>query len=148
MPYNNTQNLAVSIIVYGFPSLNHEIVHVALLISTSSTHFLFHVKEDDDGELSFEMKEHNPDRSYIPYTLVPLATTIEEANMPNLSNLFARVPVPKPAQPGWNCQTWVYDAMLEMEQNNYLRTGWARHYSDEMMELIFRWTAGAPMSPI
>lgn len=148
MPDNNTQNLAVSIIVYGFPSLNHEIVHVALLISTSSTHFLFHVKEDDDGELSFEMKEYNPDRSYIPYTFIPLATTIEEANMPNLSNLFARVPVPKPAQPGWNCQTWVYDAMLEMEQNNYLRTGWARHYSDEMMERIFSWTSGAPMSPI
>lgn len=148
MPDNNTQNLAVSIIVYGYPSLNHDIVHVALLVSTSSTHFLFHVKEDDDGELSFEMKEYNPDRSHIPYRLIPLATTIEEANMPNLSNLFTRVPVPRPAQPGWNCQRWVYDAMLEMERDNYLRTGWARYYYEEMMELIIRWTSGALMSPI
>lgn len=100
MPDNNTQNLAVSIIVYGFPSLNHDIVHVALLVSTSSTHFLFHVKQDDGGELSFEMKEYKPDRSHIPYRLIPLATALEEANMPNLSNLFTRLPVPRASQPG------------------------------------------------
>lgn len=114
MPDKNTQNLAIGIIVYGFPSLNPDIVHVALLMSTSSTPLLFHVKEDDDGELSFEMKEYNPDRSHIPYRLIPLATIIE-ANMPNISKLFTRVPVPRPAQLGWNCQSWVYDAMLEME---------------------------------
>lgn len=148
MPDNNTQNLAVSIIVYGFPLLKQDIVHVALLVSTSSTHFMFHAKEDDDGELSFEMKEYNPDRSHIPYRLIPLATTIEEANFPHLSNLFTRVPVPRPAQAGWNCQTWVYGAMLEMEQDDYLPTGWAWHYIEDMTELIFRWTSGAPMSPI
>lgn len=93
MPDNNTQNLAVSIIVYGFPFLNQDIVHVALLVSTSSTHFVFHAKEDDDGELYFEMKEYNPDRSHVPYRLIPLANTIEEAKLPHLSNLFIQVPV-------------------------------------------------------
>lgn len=130
---NNTQNLAVSII------------HVALLVSASSTHFLFHAKEDDHGALSFETKEYYPDRSHITYKLIPLATTISESHLPNLSNLLTRVPIPKPAQPGWNCQTWVHGAMLEMEHDDYLPTRWARHYVEDMMQLIYRWTAGAPI---
>ena len=42
---------------------------------------------------------------------------------------------PRHAQAGWNCQTWMYGAMLEMEQDDYLPTGWVWHYFEAWRSL-------------
>ncbi|RMD44142.1 hypothetical protein DV735_g935, partial [Chaetothyriales sp. CBS 134920] len=131
----------ISIIVYAYPSLKPDEAHVALCVNKPDLEpfYIYHATEDTntDAEMKFqrEVKDRDPRGSLTPHQEVPLPS-ISESQFAQLDSVLRSTQVPRPKAATWNCQTWVKQAMDNMESANLLPSGAASAYYAEMMSRV------------
>lgn len=149
----SSQKLELSIIIYTkspedtFPSYPNE-HHVAILVSPlhhgpDMLYHLYNATEDTTTEtdMRYEHLTSSNDefrKTSRPSHMVVLHTNMTQDRFGRLHEVFENTLVPtgenRPA--GWNCQTWVRDAMLKMEASDLLAIGQADFYYSKMMTFI------------
>lgn len=134
-------SLRIHIIIYAEPSLRENEAHVALSVAVPGEQFvIFHATEgaSTENELMFERRERDQDplRTKTTHQTLRLDVTIWQGSFDKLSDTLSSTPVPRPRSNGWNCQSWVHEAMVSMERANLMRRGSAKIYYDQMMRII------------
>lgn len=134
-------NLSIHIIVYAEPSLKPNEAHVALSVyhPGSRKYNIYHVIEDvaTDSEMKFERqaRDRDPRGSTTPHQEVPLSS-IPVSKFEQLDRVLRTTGVPRPKPSTWNCQTWLRQAMRNMESENLVPRDAASEYYARMMSKV------------
>jgi hypothetical protein len=135
--------LRLHIMVYAGPSLKANEAHVAFCVTIPGNkvrYFIFHATEDPstENEMVFErrLRDKDPRGTKTTHQSISLDTFIPKNSFEKLCNNLSATPVPRPRSNGWNCQSWVHEAMMNMEYARFLKNGLAQRYYDEMMSII------------
>lgn len=141
--------LVLHIIIYAEDTLKPHESHVLLAVQLRNPvkYYVFHAVEDTstESEMKFEKleKDRDPLGTKSDHQSIALQTSISRAQFDSLSAVLASTPVPRPKPSNWNCQSWLYSAMVLMEQANFLPAGHAQQYYDQMMHIINTTSVGA-----
>lgn len=134
--------LVIHIVIYTEPSLSPHESHVALSVQVEVTRkfYVFHAVEDisTESEMKFERSERdrNPLGTKTPHQSILLQTSTPESQFESLSAVLAATPVPRPKPTDWNCQSWVREALMNMEASKFIPGGHALQYYSQMMNII------------
>lgn len=134
-------NLSIHIIVYAEPSLRPNEAHVALSVyhPGSRKYYIYHVVEDvaTESEMKFERlaRDRDPRGSTTPHQEVPLSS-IPVSKFEQLNRVLETTTVPRPKPSTWNCQTWLRQAMENMETADLVSRNAASGYYARMMSKV------------
>lgn len=151
VPFMSAQGepLMVHLMIYAEPTLSPHESHVLLAVQVANPRkfYVFHAVEDTttESEMKFEVleKERDPLGTNTKHQTIALQTHIRPDQFDSLSAVLAAIPVPRPKPSNWNCQSWLYSALVVMEQANFLPTGYSKPYYDQMMQIINTTSIGA-----
>ncbi|RMD39783.1 hypothetical protein DV735_g5346, partial [Chaetothyriales sp. CBS 134920] len=135
--------LHIHIIIYAEPSLRPHEAHVVLSVyhPSSRKHYIYQAVEDvaTESEMKFEREEteKNAQSSTAPHQEVPVPSSgvplLPESKFDQLDALLQTTPVPRPKPATWNCQSWLRQALQNMESAGLVPTGTASDCCDRMM---------------
>lgn len=134
-------NLSILIVVYAAPRLRPNEAHVALSVYHPglNKYYIYHVVEDvaTESEMKFErqVRDRDPRGSPSPHQEVPLPG-IAVSKFEQLNRILRTTRVPRPKPSTWNCQTWLRQAMEDIESANLVPRHAASGYYAQMMSKV------------
>jgi hypothetical protein len=134
-------NLSIHIIVYAEPSLRPHEAHVAMSVYHPSLrkYYIYHVVEDvgTESEMKFERqaRDRDPRGSTTPHQEVPISS-IPVSKFEQLNQVLQTTGVPRPKPLTWNCQTWLRQAMQNVEAASLVPRGAASGCYAGMMSKV------------
>ena len=134
-------NLSIHIIVYAESSLRPHEAHVALSVyhPGSRKYYIYHAVEDvaTESEMKFERqaRDRDPRGSTTPHQEVPVSS-IPVSRFEQLNQILQTTRVPRPKPSTWNCQTWLRQAMENVESASLVPRGVASGCYAGMMSKI------------
>jgi hypothetical protein len=139
---SSAPRLVLHLIIYAEESLRPHEAHVALSVELfgAKEFYMFHAVEDTatESEMKFEMKktDRNPLGTKTTHQSIALQTVIPVTRFSDVKANLAGTPVPQPRPQNWNCQTWMRQALLNLEKAHFLPTETALQYYNQMMQII------------
>ena len=115
------EDLKLCIIIYNERPSHANCCHVVLVVAQGKERFhLYHATEDGTikGGLKFErsFRTRSPMTTNRPHHIIPFKEPIAKANFDKLDQALRSTPVPRPRPEGWNCQSWLRQALGNLEK--------------------------------
>ena len=119
-------NLVVSIVIYATSSSDANECHVALAVRLDLQHsYLYHAVQDDSakGQMKFERNFRHNDHTTTGrrHHLLPVKEPIAKVDFEKLDKALSSTPIPRPRPEGWNCQTWLRQALKSLEKEGLVK---------------------------